>query len=315
MTAAAIAQWSIPQALLESPAVTNRDLLARKYADRPVDDILSQYIKMNAAEAARFYGDIFSCLSGPELAGVGVELGAGVGAFSAVCAKRYAGVERIYAVELVPDVVRLLQSRTVPAIAGEAGARVLPVIGSFDDLALPADSVDFCIEFASLHHSDDLGRTCVEVARVLKRGARLVAVDRAHHDALTDAQREFMLEVEYSGAWKASNGYDSARLTRRMNGEHELRLREWHAALGNAGLEVEQRVELRSVSWQKWAKTWLLCLPFGLRRSLDLWPSRARPHAGELLWMLGTLLGLPGTRPGGFRLSTHDYSIFVARKK
>lgn len=312
MTVSAVETWPIEDELLNSPAVTNRNLLAAKFADAPADVILKQYVKMTAAEVQDFYGQIFDTVADLPIRGVGLELGAGVAPFSAVAARRFPAISAIYAVELVPDVVSLLQPKTLPPVAGDRAGVIRRIVGSFDRIMLPDASVDFCIEFASLHHSDDLERTLREVARVMKPGGLLIAVDRAHHDALTDEQVRFMLDLQYPAAWKRENGYSDDPLSRRMNGEHEIRLREWERAFAATGFAVTRHRELRTVSWPKLWRGALLRLPFALRRKLDLHPSRARWHRGEWLWQLRALLG---NEPDDvFIRSTHDYSLFVAAR-
>lgn len=54
------------------------------------------------------------------------------------------------------------------------------MVGNFDDIKLENESVDFIIEFDSLHHSFNLDKTIRESARILKPGAKLLAIDRSH---------------------------------------------------------------------------------------------------------------------------------------
>lgn len=306
-------QWPIPQVLLDSPAVTNRDLLAQTWSSRPTDAILKQYIKMDSREALEFYGQIFDLFPALALEGVGLELGAGVAAFSSVAVTRFPAIRSIYAVELVPDVVRLLQMKTVRHMAGVRSDCIHPVIGSFDDVELPDESVDFCIEFASLHHSDDLHFTLSELARVLKPGGVLLAVDRAHHDRLLDEQVEFMLDVEYSEVWKRDNGYSSDVLTRRTNGEHEHRLSFWEETFGSCGFDMITRRELRLPGLRPFCRALLLSLPFSLRRVLGILPSRVRPQRGELRWRMLGLFGLDFQST--YAPAAHEYTVFVVRRR
>jgi hypothetical protein len=62
---------------------------------------------------------------------------------------------------------------------------------------------DVSIKFASLHHKVDLVCKLCETARVLKRVAPLVAIDRAHIDDFLDVELGFMLECRCSATWKA----------------------------------------------------------------------------------------------------------------
>lgn len=308
-----ITEWPIPKSLLDSPEVTNRNLLASKWCSSSVDEILNQYIKMTSQEAESFYINIFNKFPELELKGVGIELGAGVAALSAVAAKVYPSIVCIYAVELVPDVVRLLQSRTVEGFGTRCSSVVKPVIGSFDQISLPDNSVDFCIEFASLHHSHNLEKTLRELSRVIKPGGYVVAIDRAHHNSLTDGQIEYMLNVQYSDAWKKENGYSPAPLSRRQNGEHEYRVKKWESDFASASFKVVKRIELRKPGFKMFLRSVVLTLPFILRRNLNLLPSRVRPQSGEIMWRLLSLFGIRNSPI--FTESTHDYTVFLARKQ
>jgi SAM-dependent methyltransferase len=304
--------WDIPETLLNSPEVTNRNSLAKKWHTQNSDDILKQYIKMNAQQARDFYIQIFRCFPDLALRGTGIELGAGVAALSTICVDYFPDIEKIYAVELVPDVVRLLQSKTATHISKERGHCVLPVIGSFDNLGLPDNSVDFCVEFASLHHSHDLRRTLIELARVLRKGATLLAIDRAHNNALSDEQVNYMLDLQYSDEWKKTNGYSLEPLSRRDNGEHEYRLEKWESDFSSAGFRLLSRKELRKVGFSLTLKSISLCLPFTLRKLLKIFPSRARPQAGEVSWRLKNYFF-----PRAHDLyvpAIHEYSVFLLQK-
>ena len=70
--------------------------------------------------------------------------------------------------------------------------KVVPVVGNFDNLQLQDKSIDFIIEFDSLHHSFNIEKTIRESGRVLKSGAQLVAIDRSHWN--TSKRRRSELE-------------------------------------------------------------------------------------------------------------------------
>lgn len=172
---------------------------------------------------------------GGALRGVGVEVGAGPGTFSALFAKRR-GVERMYAVDACEAIVRELMPEVVAHVAGAAADKVVGCVGDFNRLGLPDASVDFVFDFFSLHHSDDVARTARELARVLKPGGFVLCFDKARDDGMTDADLDRLLDREYSPAFKRSMGIDpSVRWTRRMNGEKEYRRRDWREAFLGAG--------------------------------------------------------------------------------
>lgn len=309
-------KWDIDEGLLGSPAITNRDLFAQTLAVQSDETLITQYAGLTPAQIEQEFGEIFEIVRdlGFRLEGTGLELGAGVGVLSAVAINHWPDIRQCYALEVVPKVIELLQPRAVRHIAGERADKVVGVLGSFDGMAVPDGFFDFCIEYASLHHSDDLVRTLRETARVLKPGAPLVAIDRAHHDGVSDEQLRFMLNVQYSAEWKRRNGYADAPLSRAQNGEHEIRMKEWLAAFDATGFELVRRIELRPTGWAALRYKTTLMLPFALRRALGLYPSRVRPAWAEFFWLLGGLLGA-GQRSSTYLPAAKEHTLFITRKR
>jgi SAM-dependent methyltransferase len=191
---------------------------------------------------------------------------------------RRAAVERVYAVDACEAIVRELMPAVVPFAAGAAADKVVGCVGEFDRLGVPDASADFAFDFFSLHHSADLGRTCRELARILKPGGFVLCFDKARDDRLVDAQVQALLDREYSRDFKRLMGKDpDVRWTRRMNGEFEYRLREWRAAfLGNGftAFEHHQVARIRSASaFVRAGKRLFSLLPPRLQgRLMDLLP-------------------------------------------
>jgi len=287
-----VLKWKIPEELLLSPEVTNRDALAEKYQSASIDKVLIDYHTLGMTELREFYSRMFSILD-IELKGIGVELGAGVAAFSSFAITRCPKIQKIYAIELVPKVVALLQSKVVAAICGRDKDKVVCVNGSFDEIALPDQCADFAIECDSFHHSNDLKRTLTEVDRVLKPAGVLLIVDRVNSDRLSDAQRQYMLAFEYSNEWKESYGYDTkVAITRAMSGEHEYRYAEWREALESAGFAMERRLEFRRASYKRMILGFIAFLPFSIRKRFNFFPMISRFPRGEIFWQFSRLLNL-----------------------
>lgn len=310
-----VLEWLSAETISRDPAVENRNLFARKFAsEESLDAILMLWAGMTVEQAAREFTALFDALGLGALEGRGIEIGAGLAPLAACAVRRYEGIESILAVELVPDVVMLLQRRVLRAIAGEGDTRIQGVIGSFDDLRVPDGSIDFCLEFDALHHSNDLAKTLTEAARVLRSGGVMVCIDRAHPDWLAEEQRQTMLNVKYPLAWKRRQGYPDAPLTRRQNGEHEIRFGDWNRAFDAAGFDVERRIEVRPVGWRHFSRKCLLAIPFGIRKRIDLWPSRVSPEAVELGWMFRSLMNGNNPHPV-FGIGTNEHTAFLARRR
>jgi hypothetical protein len=72
----------------------------------------------------------------------------------------------------------------------------------------------------------------------LKPGGLLIGFDRVQPDTLTDEQVNKMLDTYYDKAFLIRNGYpEDFSFTRRNNGEHEYRKREWLDAFEYGGFK------------------------------------------------------------------------------
>lgn len=171
-------------------------------------------------------------------AGVGIDLGAGVGCVSAAVACSPA-VEKVYSLELVENAVNVCQPMIFEALDNAERQKIVSVVGDFDRLALGDEVLDFVVMWDSFHHSARPATTLCEVRRVLKPGGRLIMIDRAHNNSVSDQQVEEWLEHEYDESFKRENFMDpSEKLTRRMNGEHEWRFGEIEGFLEQAGFAI-----------------------------------------------------------------------------
>jgi SAM-dependent methyltransferase len=167
--------------------------------------------------------------------GTGLELGAGCAAISVELVKRYPEVKKVYAIEIVPEIVEFA---ALPLIEmHKLESTIIPVVGNFDEMKVSADSIDFIVEFDSLHHSFNLKETIAESGRVLKKGGQLIAIDRSHWN--TSKRRRTELEnQEYSHKFLRDRGMDeNKRVTRADNGEHEFLLSEYIQAFKSAGFQ------------------------------------------------------------------------------
>jgi ubiquinone/menaquinone biosynthesis C-methylase UbiE len=269
-----IEEWIDSGKLSEIPEIKSRSLIARANSSHEPSVIVQKYTRLTLEETKRFLRYVLEAL-GVDLRGVGVELGAGVGGISNSLLSLYPDIEKIYAVEIVPDVVRLLQEKVTKHENNES--RLIPVIGSFDELRLPDESVDFIIELDSLHHANDINATLREAARILKPGGIVVAFDRMNPNALTVAQRDFMLNVEYGEQLKKEYGLPlDTRLTRRLNGEHEITESEWRAAFKQAGLQLTQCVVFHRKCLRGLAYGVISQIPFPLRVKYGFYPMLVR---------------------------------------
>jgi len=167
--------------------------------------------------------------------GVGLEIGSGPGTFVGALATLTA-VTRVYGVEACEAIVRELMTKVVTHIALEDSSKVVGAVGDFDHLDVPDSSVDFVFDFFSLHHSPNPAVTIKELHRVLKRGGVVICVDKARANRMSEKELDALLDVEYPVKTKLAMGLPpDVRHTRRMNGEHEYRMKDWKKYFNEAG--------------------------------------------------------------------------------
>lgn len=209
--------------------------------------------------------------------GIGVELGSGCAAISVELTRLHPKIEEIYAIEIVPEIV---EYAAVPLIhMNEVEEKVKPIVGNFDEIKLKDKSIDFIIEFDSLHHSFDLDRTIRESARILKPGASLLAIDRSHRSASRKRRNE-LENTTYSQEFLSDRGLDrNTRLTRAENGEHEYLLSEYLDAFKKAGFSNTDWIFLIDPKFSVIKQSLISAVPSRLRKRtkyyyIQTWPLR-----------------------------------------
>ena len=307
-----IMRWPVPKELTESPAVEYRNMFARELGRRPVVHLVESYVYMDPPQMSRLVR-LAATAVGMQFGGTGLEVGAGCGLLSSTIAHDPA-VEKIYSLEVCEELAKLIY-KVSDGVLGSKASKVVPVVGSFDDIRLPDESVDFVVEIDSLHHSDDLKRTLRECFRVLRPRGTMLLLDRCHPNTVTDEQVEAMLNIVYSREFLKYNCYPTdVVLTRRQNGEHEYRLYEWQDAFRAAGFDlVRAKRFIGGVRLATAVKPFLGFLPRKLRRRL--YKTENQNFRGSLEWVRQRLtlpfkrtdLGRPGLAP-------RETTAFLIRK-
>lgn len=172
-------------------------------------------------------------------AGRGIDLGSGAGCVTAAISTS-PKVSSLISLDIVETAVELCQPIVFARLPAPNRAKITSVVGSFDELKLPSSSIDFGVMWDSFHHSNQPVKTLKEVGRILKQGAKLTIIDRAHENSTPDSVIENLLDIEYDMNFKRENFMDTnRRITRRMNGEHEWRFSEIQDFLDEAGFDLE----------------------------------------------------------------------------
>src|SRR5437867_3238759 len=101
-----------------------------------------------------------------DLAGVGIELGAGTSWLSSVLSQS-PHIGQLTAVDHDPYRFALAQAFFLPAFNGNA-AKIKFFVGDYHNLPFRDFSFDFAVADASLHHAADLAGLLTEIRRILK---------------------------------------------------------------------------------------------------------------------------------------------------
>jgi ubiquinone/menaquinone biosynthesis C-methylase UbiE len=130
------------------------------------------------------------------------DLGAGSGYFTIRLARAVGRDGKVYAVDIQPGMLELLQR----AVDRARLANVVPVLGTQDDPRLPDESLDLVLMVDVYHELSSPQATLAHIKRALKPGGRLVLLEYRAEDPdvpilpehkMTKAQVK--LEVEHEG--------------------------------------------------------------------------------------------------------------------
>lgn len=186
------------------------------------------------------------------LKGNGIDLGGGVGCISS-CIALKKNVKKIYCIDAVKDVVEKCQFSVKRGILGKNFNKVVSVVGSFDKIKLPNSNLDFCVSWESMHHSINVVDTLLEAKRVLKNNAWIVIFDRAHNNNTPQKEINRMLNIVYSRKFLKENFLPLNKiLTRKQNGEHEYRYKEWENFFLRAKLKIVESFIIRDIQQKEY---------------------------------------------------------------
>lgn len=236
-----ILRWKFSESLRREAEVNYRTTYALGLQGRPALDIIRDLTfdgsapRITVADLERLLRWIERCFLKKSFFGIGVEVGSGPLVFCSVLA-RFARVTTMYGVEICAPIIEKLYPAIAREIAGAFENKAVGVVGSFDDMALADGSVDFVFDFFSLHHSLDIRITLRELARVLKPGGFVLMLDKARPDSYSEEDLDELLDAKYGPEYNRHFGLpEDQNMTRRLNGEREYRLKDWHAAFSGAG--------------------------------------------------------------------------------
>lgn len=188
------------------------------------DKISLKYSYLTLNEHKKFVSEICEKIN-VKLSGVGLEIGSGPGILSNSLVKIFDNIEKIYLLEMVPETYNLMKK---VADYNGTSLKLSSIIGDFNRMKFQDNSIDFVVDFDSIHHSDNFDLTFKEISRVLKPNGILLCFDRGQPNYISNSQIQAMLDIQYSKKYKIENNIDiNKKFTRRMNGEHEPLLKNW----------------------------------------------------------------------------------------
>ena len=99
---------------------------------------------------------------------------------------------------------------------------------SADQCPIESESIDLIIEVDGFHHCPSLLKAIDESKRILKKNGLLIGIDRIHENHITKEEINKLLNAFYSEDWLLKNNYPTGqKLSRRANGENELKISQW----------------------------------------------------------------------------------------
>jgi ubiquinone/menaquinone biosynthesis C-methylase UbiE len=176
--------------------------------------------------------------SGIFVSGNAIDMGSGTGVGAAILSKK-SSLNQIYALEISEQFVTQIMPKIFIKFNAEM-SKIQRVVGDFNKIQLPDESIDLIFDLDSFHHSEDLNFTLKECFRILKPNGVILMIDRGWDDRVSVNYLKMMLDKELNPKLKQKyNIPQDKKFTRRDWGEHEYRLLDWENYFTNNGFKLE----------------------------------------------------------------------------
>ena len=146
------------------------------------------------------------------------DVGAGSGYFTTRMASRVGPSGRVYAVDIQPEMLRLLAQR----LANERIANVIPVLGTIDDPKLPPAAFDLILLVDVYHEFSEPQRMLRHMRTALKPGGRLVLLEYRKEDPAVPIRPEHKMSVAEARLEVEAEGFRLARIDEALPRQHIL---------------------------------------------------------------------------------------------
>jgi len=218
---------------------------------------LLTYIRVKTTLHKEFEGIIsFAQSMGLEIRGACVYLAAGV-CWTSALLSRIEAVSKVYALEIskhrllsiAPHVLDLLKSYN---------EKIVRVIGSFYDIKLPDQSVDFCFIASSLHHADRPAKLLLEVRRILRPNGFILIIGEnpvLRHELFNKYIKNYIKII--FPFWKYKSGaiyklfpkFSDLYPPDQESGDHYYRIKDYFGLFKESGFQLHQHKDLGFVTF------------------------------------------------------------------
>ena len=238
--------WINPESVSKLDFIEANRAFTNEIKNNSADEISIKYSYFNLTEHLTFVSEVFNTLE-INLSGTGIEVGAGPAIFSNSVLRLFPDIDKIYAIEISPEVIEL---QKIICKKLNTSNKIEHVIGDFNDIKLEDNSLDFILDFDSIHHSDNMSLTFKEISRKLKKNGILICFDRGLPNHVTKKQIDYLLNIEYSDDYKIENGLALNKSYKRyMAGEHEPLIKDWENFSDKNNLDLNIYIFTKKKLW------------------------------------------------------------------
>ena len=241
---------------------------SEKLKELDTDEIIKKTVYLDK-ERVIFMFNLIEKVYGNIFKGNVLELGSGSGFLTANLSKNNQ-INSVSSLEIVEGYVKNIQPKIVEKYGH--GEKIKYYVGSFNDLKeINNNEFDLVFEYDSFHHSSDIQKTFNESFKKLKKGGRIICIDRIQPDRMSDEIKENKLNIRYNDEFFKKHGIEKIEnLSRRDNGEHEFRENEWIGFAKKAGFENISVTKFQRNTLKNSIKSIFSYLPYNLIKSTNL---------------------------------------------
>ncbi len=144
------------------------------------------------------------------------DIGAGVGYYSLRFAAKVGPQGKVYATDLQPEMIRLLQAR----LEKEKVRNIEPVLGSETESKLPGLSIDMAVLVDVYHEFSEPRKMLASIRRALKPDGRLVLLEFRKEDPKVPIREEHKMSVATVKQELAADGFVLDKLVSDLPWQH-----------------------------------------------------------------------------------------------